>query len=83
VTRPEARAGATQVAQAAAAAGVPLTVCTPDAPDLRALYGADYALIRPDHFVAWRGDDLDRAIAALPCIAGHEMQSQMVRETTA
>ena len=40
---------------AAAAAGVPLAVADLSGEDLRALYGADYALVRPDQHVAWRG----------------------------
>lgn len=37
-------------------AGVPLTVVILLDPRLSALYGAARALIRPDQFVAWRGD---------------------------
>ncbi len=54
--------------QAAARAGVPLTVLNFPDPQLRALYGAPLALIRPDQYVAWRGDDTadaDRIIATL------------------
>ncbi|WP_326972900.1 aromatic-ring hydroxylase C-terminal domain-containing protein [Caballeronia mineralivorans] len=39
---------------------------TVDDPALHALYGARYALIRPDQHVAWRGDampaDLDAVL---------------------
>ena len=42
--------------QAAAKAGIPLTVITPGDPRLPALYAARFALIRPDQHVAWRGD---------------------------
>jgi hypothetical protein len=41
---------------AANARGVPLERVVIDDPELRALYGARYALIRPDQHVAWRGD---------------------------
>ena len=44
--------------QAAAARGVPLTTLAPDSDELRDAYRADYALIRPDQVVAWRGDAL-------------------------
>ncbi len=50
---------------AAAACGMPLTVVTRPAPDLRDLYGARFALIRPDQYVAWRGDRLDRPATAI------------------
>ena len=48
-----------QVAQATADAqafDVPLNVVWPEGIDVRALYGADMALVRPDQYVAWRGD---------------------------
>jgi 2-polyprenyl-6-methoxyphenol hydroxylase-like FAD-dependent oxidoreductase len=41
---------------AAAAIGLPLDVVRCDSAEARTLYGADRALIRPDHHVAWRGD---------------------------
>jgi hypothetical protein len=33
-----------------------LTVVQSDDAPARELYGADLALIRPDHHIAWRGD---------------------------
>jgi 2-polyprenyl-6-methoxyphenol hydroxylase-like FAD-dependent oxidoreductase len=44
---------------AAKTLGVPLTVSAPSHPDLEALYGARFALIRPDQHVAWRGDTIN------------------------
>ena len=44
--------------EAAAKLGVPLAVVAPDDSRLPALYGARYALIRPDQLVAWRGDSI-------------------------
>lgn len=41
---------------AAARQGCPLTIVRLDNPHVRALYGARYALIRPDQHVAWRAD---------------------------
>ncbi len=38
--------------------------------ELRELYGADYALIRPDQVVAWRGNDPAGALEALKKIHG-------------
>ena len=38
--------------------GLPLDVLDISVPEARELYGAAYALVRPDHHVAWRGDRL-------------------------
>jgi 2-polyprenyl-6-methoxyphenol hydroxylase-like FAD-dependent oxidoreductase len=45
------------LAEAAASRGVPLRVVELGHPDAHAAYGAAMALIRPDHYVAWRGVD--------------------------
>jgi 2-polyprenyl-6-methoxyphenol hydroxylase-like FAD-dependent oxidoreductase len=48
-----------QVARATADAqafDAPLTVVWPEGVDVRGLYGADMALVRPDQYVAWHGD---------------------------
>lgn len=39
--------------------GIPLEVIHFDDEDARLAYGADYALVRPDHHVAWRGSSSD------------------------
>ena len=48
---------------------MPLKVIDLPQADARELYGRDLALIRPDQYVAWRGDappaDADRLIARL------------------
>jgi hypothetical protein len=49
---------------------VPLTVVHSDDAETRALYGAGFALIRPDHHIAWRGDDASAARAALARAVG-------------
>ena len=58
---------ATPFAKAAATRGMPLTIVDRPEPALRALYGANLALIRPDQIVAWRGDrvpgDVDKTLA--------------------
>jgi 2-polyprenyl-6-methoxyphenol hydroxylase-like FAD-dependent oxidoreductase len=41
---------------AAAATGVPLTRYRLNRPDLHGLYGARYVLVRPDGYIAWRGE---------------------------
>ncbi|MCS0637822.1 FAD-dependent monooxygenase [Streptomyces sp. LP05-1] len=58
--------------KAAAERGIPLSVLRIDDPAGRALYGADLALIRPDHHVAWRGNRPPRDPAGvLGRAAGH------------
>lgn len=47
------------IAAAAAKAGIPLKRLDLRAERLRDLYGAPLALVRPDQFVAWRGDMSD------------------------
>lgn len=47
----------TGLVEAAASRGVPLRVVELGRPDAHAAYGAAMVLIRPDHYVAWRGTD--------------------------
>lgn len=63
---PDADAGA--LVAAAAGRGVPFTVV--DLPGLRARYGADLVLVRPDQHVAWRGDAVDEADTLLRTVLG-------------
>lgn len=55
--------------KAAETQGLPLTVVDRPEKELRDLYGADLALIRPDQIVAWRGNqvpaDADKLLAAV------------------
>ena len=55
---------------AARAAGLPLIRVAPGEPGLRDLYEADFALIRPDQTVAWRGDGPDDAAAVADIVRG-------------
>ncbi len=50
--------------------GVPLDIATPGEPRLHSLYGARFALIRPDQHIAWRGDSLDDFAAVLTMARG-------------
>ncbi|HEV8015586.1 MAG TPA: FAD-dependent oxidoreductase [Stellaceae bacterium] len=54
-------------ARAAASRGLPLAIVDRPEPELRDLYAAGLALIRPDQIVAWRGDrvpeDVDKLLA--------------------
>jgi 2-polyprenyl-6-methoxyphenol hydroxylase-like FAD-dependent oxidoreductase len=56
---------------AAAALGLDLRVVTHPSADLRALYEAPLALIRPDQIVAWRGSDEHDARQVLAQASGH------------
>ncbi len=47
---------ATSIAQAARAKGVPLSIVAIDDPDIATLYERKLVLVRPDGYVAWRGD---------------------------
>jgi hypothetical protein len=55
--------------------GIPLQVFTPVGEDreaLRALYERDAALVRSDHHVVWRGDELPADVEhLLDVITGH------------
>jgi 2-polyprenyl-6-methoxyphenol hydroxylase-like FAD-dependent oxidoreductase len=53
------------VTSAANARGIPLTVLTLPGETVRDLYGRDLALVRPDQYVAWRGNRLPADIDAL------------------
>lgn len=57
-------------AQAAQALGLDLRVVRHAAPELRALYEAPLALIRPDQIVAWRGHSADEAASVLARASG-------------
>jgi 2-polyprenyl-6-methoxyphenol hydroxylase-like FAD-dependent oxidoreductase len=50
------RADAGPIEVAAAASKIPLTVLDVPSREGRELYGADLALVRPDQYLAWRGD---------------------------
>ena len=61
------------LARAAERAGVPLSVLELHDPQLRALYGAALALIRPDQYVAWRGERVDDAAGLIDTLRGARM----------
>ena len=51
--------------------GMDLRLVQPDVPELKALYQASMTLIRPDHIVAWRGEDSASLAVHLPRVLGH------------
>ena len=55
---PKTRACAAVWQHTAGSMGVPLDIVECDSVKARQLYGADYVLIRPDHHIAWRGDNM-------------------------
>jgi 2-polyprenyl-6-methoxyphenol hydroxylase-like FAD-dependent oxidoreductase len=69
VLDPAADAGG--LVAAAAERTVPLKVVTPGQDGLAELYGARLALLRPDHYVAWRGADApEDAMAVIDATRG-------------
>jgi 2-polyprenyl-6-methoxyphenol hydroxylase-like FAD-dependent oxidoreductase len=65
-------ADTTTLERAAAARGIPLSILDVTLPEARELYGRDLALVRPDQYIAWRGDQLPNDLdALLACMTGH------------
>jgi hypothetical protein len=51
---------------------IPLKLLDVHLPEARPLYGCDLVLIRPDGYIAWRGDRVpDDADALLGRVTGH------------
>lgn len=69
--RTSASADASAFERAARAAGVDLKVLDLPGENLRELYEADMALVRPDQIVAWRGDAAGDAAQVLARALGH------------
>ncbi len=65
VTGPGAEADIAALSAAATARGLPLRVIQLGDTRIAPLYARRLVLIRPDQFVAWRGDTLDRSADAL------------------
>jgi hypothetical protein len=61
-----------RLVNAAAAAGMPLAVVSIASQELRALYAAPFALIRPDQIVAWRGSSDTAADRVIATVLGRE-----------
>jgi 2-polyprenyl-6-methoxyphenol hydroxylase-like FAD-dependent oxidoreductase len=58
--------------RAAADTGAPLGVLDVPMPEARQLYGRDLVLVRPDRYIAWRGDCApDNVDALLATVTGH------------
>ena len=67
----EGRDGTEALAQEAVRRGIPLKVVAPGDPTLRSRYAARFALIRPDQYVAWRGDRLPEPGLLLERVTGY------------
>ena len=52
---------------------VPVTVLREPSEELEALYGARFAIIRPDQHIAWRGDELP-STSVWATVTGHVLQ---------
>jgi hypothetical protein len=60
------------IAQAATRRNIPLTVLDLTVPEARELYERDLVLIRPDQFIAWRGNHIpDDPDAMLATVTGY------------
>ena len=82
VTRGDA-ADAAPFTAAAVAQGVPLTVAALGDDRLADRYGARFALIRPDQYVAWRGDALPIDIVSLLGLVTGETSSAAIEKEAA
>lgn len=74
VTTQSAAEAADPLVQAAAGLGMPLKLLVQPLKKLNALYGCDYALIRPDHFIAWCGNSVDDALDMLARATGKVLE---------
>jgi hypothetical protein len=79
----DAAASADALVRAAKRAGMPLTVLELHDPQLRALYGAPLALIRPDQYVAWRGARVDDADGLIDALRGAQHEDISEKKETA
>lgn len=69
---PAAAADTAALERVAAARGIPLAILDVTLPQARELYGRALALIRPDQYIAWRGDRLpEDPEALLARVTGH------------
>jgi hypothetical protein len=75
VTRKETASAVDAFVDAASEQGIPLKVLSSGLPALRELYGCDYALIRPDQYIAWCGDSLDGAFDILARVTGKSLEA--------
>ena len=58
--------------RAAETRGIPLTFLDVPLEEARELYGRDLILVRPDRYIAWRGDaDPDNVDAVFATVTGH------------
>ena len=72
VTRQALEGAAAAVGAAAEAQAIPLKIVAPEGERLRQLYGCDFALIRPDQYIAWSGNSVEEACRALGRAAGRD-----------
>ena len=69
-----------ELVQAARRARVPLTVLNFCDQELRALYGAQLVLIRPDQYVAWRGDRAEDPDAVIAAVRGAPVREAVAKK---
>ena len=76
ITRQALAGKAAAIGEAAAAQSIPLRILAPDCERLGQLYGCDFALIRPDHYIAWSGNSVEEACRALGRAAGRDIGTE-------
>ncbi len=75
VTRKQAASATDALVDAASGQGIPLKVLSPELPGLYELYACDYALIRPDQYIAWCGNSVDDAFDILARVTGKSLEA--------
>jgi 2-polyprenyl-6-methoxyphenol hydroxylase-like FAD-dependent oxidoreductase len=71
------QSSAPSLERAAADLRVPLRVVTVTEPEIQELYGARFALIRPDQVVCWHGDYLPDPVALLETVTARRQTSSL------
>ena len=64
-----------KIEEAAETVGLPLTILSLPIEEIRELYEADFALIRPDQIVAWRGNKIDNPRGLMDRVRGENPEN--------
>jgi 2-polyprenyl-6-methoxyphenol hydroxylase-like FAD-dependent oxidoreductase len=61
--------------------GIPIEIVSPGLPGLKDLYDANYALVRPDQYVGWRGNALPAPETLISVMMGRADGKQQIRQS--